>query len=131
MHSNITNAYATAFLKSLDKNNGQSRTELFEKLAQRAHRHGHSKLLPAISRAILRGESTFTPTITYATEKDRTIHQENCREKASSLTNGEVIEKIDTTLVGGWRIESKSRLVDTSYRLALINLYKSLTSQHG
>ncbi|PCI28383.1 hypothetical protein COB52_03765 [Candidatus Kaiserbacteria bacterium] len=107
--------YAQALHNSLET----SETPV-ESLVQILKREGKLKALPAILKEFQRIEertSSQKPTVYVAKEEDI--------EKVSMQFDAEVL--IDESLIGGFRYVDKDTLIDSSYKAALLKLYRKIT----
>jgi F0F1-type ATP synthase delta subunit len=85
---------------------------------------GYEKLFPRILEkyeAILKRHKESGIVLTTSRKKD-TKHI-----LASLSIQGDVHEKIDETLIGGYTLETKDSFTDASYKSALLKVYQSIT----
>lgn len=85
---------------------------------------GYEKLFPRILEkyeTIVRRHKASGVVLTTARKKD-------VKHILASLNlKGDVHERIDDTLIGGYTLETKDTFTDASYKSALLNIYQSLT----
>lgn len=122
----MEHAYAQALWKLIDS--GQEPREAVRRVRDALEKSGRGALLPRIARAVRRiaqlAESG-KPTLTVAGDAQRnaSLHEAT---KQLSLT-GSFAVRVDETLIGGWRYEERGRLVDTSYKGQLLDIYNRAT----
>lgn len=91
---------------------------------------GHVRLWPAVLRGVLRDlekrSNEIVPHVVVAKEagaNDETIKQALMTLGATSTPN----TVVDSTLIGGFLVQYKDRMIDASYKRALIDLYRKVT----
>lgn len=95
--------------------------------------HGRAELLPHIARAFARiaarEEQKNAFTLTVAREKDRREALSGAKEVLGELgvKPSEVTARVDDSIIGGWRLEGRERLVDASFKKHLLALYNRAT----
>lgn len=101
----------------------------------RAHallvKKGHIKLWPVVLRgvekALLKKEIDDTPRLIVAKESAKEGEAiKVALAKLSVVTNTPKVE-VDSSLIGGFVVQYKDRMVDHSYKRALIDLYRKVT----
>src|SRR4051812_48514224 len=111
--------YAQALWKTVE--NGRSPKEAVESLAKILKRQGRIELMGKIAKAFIR--------LAEANKANRArifVAQENDAKhamKASGVAEADVC--VDKTLIGGWRLESGSEVVDRSFKKYLLDIYSS------
>ena len=102
---------------------------LFEVLSK----HGRTSLMPHIARAFSRiaqreGDKN-TLVLTIAQEKDRRTATAHAKDTIhdTGVNSKDVDVRIDASLIGGWRLEGKERLIDASFKKYLLSLYNRAT----
>lgn len=125
-------AYAQALWKMVEE--GVEPKEAVAKLREVLARHGRETLLPRIGRAFARiaarERAKSAVVLSVAREKDaRNAKQEAAgvlRELAAGAEDVEI--RVDDSLIGGWRLEGRERLVDASYKKSLLSIYNRATA---
>ncbi len=85
---------------------------------------GYTPLLPQIKAEFeeLVGKRVTTQTVV-TVAKEQSINELLARHEIE----GGATMRIDETIVGGYQIETETKLIDASYKNALLNIYQSLT----
>lgn len=100
-----------------------------ESLVDVLRTEGKMKALPGIVREYERiqaSHSAGNPTLTVAKEADtKRALAELKKHLENKKADTQVV--IDETLIGGWRYSDKDTLLDTSYKNALLELYRRIT----
>lgn len=97
-------------------------------------REGRLALLPRVGRAFERlaekESKTSTMVLTIARENDERQAKSAAKETlaALKLDAGDLETQVDDSLIGGWRLEGRSVLIDNSYKNRLIALYNRVVS---
>ena len=111
--------YAQALWQTIE--NGRPPKEAVESLAKILKRQGRERLMPRIAKAFARlaeaNKSTRTRIIV-ADEKDA-----KAALRASGREEADVC--VDESLIGGWRLESSSEIIDRSFKKHLLDIYNS------
>ena len=93
-------------------------------------KHGKLKALPAIARELERIQArahSQQPTLFVAQKSDEERALTEARAQLNrDLPHVEVI--VDENLTGGWRYVDSDTLLDTSYKAALLKLYRNITA---
>ena len=114
--------YAQALWKSVE--NGISPKEAVASLVHVLKMQGRAELVPRILRALRRLAEQ------HAQKRARiyVAHEKDARHalKKSGVAQADVC--VDTSLIGGWRLESAETLVDTSFKKQLLDIYSKTTS---
>lgn len=121
-------AYALVLWKMLE--GGMKPEAAVAHLRENLARHGRSGLLSTIGKAFERLASKKMATdeaqLFVAHEKDAS----RAVKEAVSLLNledGDMRVCVDATLIGGWRLQEKNRLVDASFKNHLLSIYNRAT----
>ena len=128
----MEHAYAEALMKLIE--GGMQPKKAVRSLAESLQRAGRLALLPKICRAFARlTERTAakqTVTLSVAREKDirKALTQAKDALKQLGTKSGDVVSRVDDTLIGGWRLEGRERLVDTSWKKDLLSIYNRSTT---
>ncbi len=124
-------AYAQALAKMIT--NGKKPKEAVEALRQLLVRRGRETLLPKIGRAFARiaqREQVGTGVVlTAARESDHHVAHREAESflSAMGVDARDVTMRTDESLIGGWRLEGRERLVDASFKKQLLSLYNRAT----
>lgn len=122
----MTEAYAHAVLQVIER--GMEPAEAIRRLREVLDRDGKMALLPRIARALERlKDRTDDAVLLVAREEDIPSAQ----TAAAQYESTPVSTAVDDTLIGGWRLEAGSTLVDASYKKHLLDMYRKLTRNHG
>ncbi len=125
----LAHAYA-ATIREVDKS---SDTKAFgNKLIAFMRARGHMSLLPEIVRILERGAvEVDTPIVTVATKESLKEFAKDIKSALASLDHsGESVrEVIDPRIVGGYSVRAGSKILDTSFRSALVGLYQNVVSR--
>ncbi|MAZ67721.1 hypothetical protein CL652_03055 [bacterium] len=122
--------YAHALSRSLENAANSSEAEAHvDELVAVLKREGKMRALPAILRELERlqaREYAQKPTLTVTKESDS---QKALKELGNHLRSVPEVEiQTDERLVGGWRYTDGDTLVDASYKTALLQLYRRVTT---
>lgn len=123
----LINRYTRVILDALQ--NGSSK-QFAEQLVAYMKARGHSSLLPAVMRRVEReAAQNSSGVVTLARADDAEKFASNI---AASLENLQTTAagyrvRVDPALVGGYSVRANGKLVDRSYRTALVNLYQRIT----
>lgn len=98
-------------------------------------RNGHERLLPrilaAVERILAHEERNTRIEFTAARKEDLARFAPKIFEYRAQLDAGEgvgVAERVDDTLIGGFRFRSKSARIDATYKRELLELYRALAA---
>lgn len=120
--------YATLVMNTL-KSGGDS--EFAKKLVAYLKKRGHASLLPAIVQRVERmAQNTSGARVMLAKASDA---EKFAQSIASALTTlnvaaGDYAVTVDERVVGGFAVMGMGKVVDKTYRTALVNLYQKITS---
>jgi F0F1-type ATP synthase delta subunit len=112
---------------------GMTPHEAVKKLRDMLMGLGRESLLPRIAREFSRlaeaGSKRSELVLTVAREKDaRHAHTEALAVlKGMGVEATDLKTQVDDTIVGGWRLEGRERLVDASYKKQLLELFERAT----
>lgn len=112
--------------------NGMKIDSVMERLKEVLDKRGHMALYERVLIDLqeIITQATETPTkITLAQLEDRKKHEQEITKILSEYKITEEPEYVaDETIVGGFIIESKDKMVDRSYKRSLVSLYRSVIS---
>ena len=96
-------------------------------------KRGHESLYPSIVRVFVSlsaRETDVAASVSVAKKDDIARYKEEILEtaRAMGLSGVTLNQKVDETLVGGFRVESEDQVVDKSYKRSLIELYRQLVA---
>ncbi|HVM73730.1 MAG TPA: F0F1 ATP synthase subunit delta [Candidatus Paceibacterota bacterium] len=120
-------AYAQALWMVIKK--GMKPSGAIRAMHEKLTREGRAALMPRIAWAfdhIARRDANRTAlTLTVADE----AHAPRAHKEAShaGLDLERVENRVDTTLIGGWRLEGQEQLIDASYKRHLLAIYRAAT----
>ncbi len=95
---------------------------------------GRLALMPRIARAFgeiaERAAKQDTVTLTVAKENDvhKALKEAHAYLEKMGVEKDDVKTRVDETLIGGWRLDGRERLVDASYKNELLALYNRITN---
>lgn len=120
-------AYAEALWQMVES--GIRPAEALRKLHASLEARGRASLLPRIRSAFVRlaaqKAARETITLSVAREKDAKEAMREAGELLASMgeKSAEAEVVVDSSLIGGWRLEGKEMLVDASFKKQLLGLY--------
>ena len=128
----MENEYAQAVWAMVEK--GKAPHEAVAALKKMLESRGRSALMPKIARAFKRlaareaNRNTFT--LTVAREKDAKTAVREVEKALTQLkiSDVDVIESVDDSLIGGWRLEGRGLLIDNSWKKSLLSIYNRVTN---
>lgn len=123
--------YAHALIHATER--GISHEEAVNKFVTILKRKGHLKLLPRIVRELgriqIRHDRVHGARVRLARAEDKEQLREIINKKLAELNVNEEPQMVeDDTVIGGYVIETGSKMVDGSYKSALMKLYRSVIS---
>ncbi len=124
----MENAYAQALWQIIEK--GTPQAEAVRSLHSFLKESGREALLPRIAKAFERIAATRArhdmAILTVADAK----HEHYAQEAAAAfgVKAKKMTVVVDTTLIGGWRLDARETLVDASYKKHLLELYRRTTN---
>lgn len=124
-------AYAQALWKMVQ--NGLPEGKAVHAIHALLTRSGRQGLLPKIGRAFARiaarDQARTEVVLTVAREKDAHTAQKEAKEFFSSIRvdSEDVAVRVDDSLIGGWRLEGRDHLVDSSFKKQLLSIYNHAT----
>lgn len=128
----MEHTYAQALWQLLES--GKTPKEAVKALRTTLERHGRSNLLGRIGRAFARiaerEGAKNSVTLTIAHERDAHSAQKAVKTYLEELDvdSKDVVVKTDASMIGGWRLEGRERLIDASFKNHLLSLYNRATS---
>ncbi len=123
--------YAQALAKMIASGRGPK--EAVEALRHLLVRRGRAALLPKIGRAFARIAQRERSRNDVVLTTARTVDQRAAESEVGSLLASmkvnpkDLLFKTDESLIGGWRMEGRERLVDASFKKQLLSLYNRVT----
>ena len=124
-------AYAQALWKMIEA--GMQPKKAVHSLYDILVARGRSDLMPHIGKAFARLAQRHQMRdgiiLTVARERDQrtAITQVKTLLKEMDVASDTVGTNVDETLIGGWRLEGRERLVDASFKKQLLSLYNQAT----
>lgn len=124
----LAGAYASIIRDVEKRSEGKGFTE---KLLSLMRTRGHLSLLPSIVKILENEPIEATVTLTVAHEADLKNFASEIKQALTELHGEGESQKIivDPRAVGGYAIRSGSKIIDNTYRTALVSLYQK-TIQH-
>ncbi|MBY0539090.1 F0F1 ATP synthase subunit delta [Patescibacteria group bacterium] len=120
----FSHAYAAVIREAEENNLGKP---FAEKLLKYMKAKGHLSLLSQVLRLTARASKKGITTVTVAKKNDTDKYKAGISAALKSLsadTHHVVIE--DERMVGGYTVRAKGKLIDNSFRSALVSLYRSI-----
>ena len=92
-------------------------------------KRGHYSLLPQIVERFLRSGERKAGLVTVAKEEDAEKYAQSIAAGLSALgvEKGAYEVRVDDRAVGGYTVRAYGKLIDRSYRSALVQLYQNVT----
>jgi F0F1-type ATP synthase delta subunit len=128
----MENTYAEALWEMTKK--GIDAKKAVAALRELLERYGRAALLPRIGRAFMRiaarEERKSMVLLSVAREKDARKAEHAAAEalRDAGATAKDVAVHVDDSLIGGWRLEGRERLLDASYKKYLLDVYNRATN---
>ncbi len=127
----MENAYAKALSQMVE--NGATPKHAVSKLRDYLATRGRVNLLPRIARSLIRiaarERAKNALVLSVAREIDAPSAEENVKPLLKELgADAKDLEvRVDDSLIGGWRLEGRERLVDASFKKSLLSIYNRAT----
>ncbi len=119
--------YAQTLWKMIE--DGVKPKEAVAKLHEYLEKRGRANLLPKIAHAFARIASREsarkTMVLSVARQKDVSRAEREAKDILEELgaSAKDVEVHVDDSLIGGWRLEGRERLVDASFKKSLLSIY--------
>lgn len=127
-------AYAQALWKLIRSKNPK---EAVHALHEMLVRLGRASLLPKIGRVFARiaerDRARNDVVLRVAREKDERTAHKAIKEILAEMKvdSKDVATRVDDTLIGGWRLEGREHLVDSSFKKHLLSIYNRATQSQS
>ena len=127
----MENAYAQALWQMVE--GGTQPHEAVAALKKSLETQGRSALLPKIARAFerlaAREGRKNTMQLTVARKKDIQMALEGAKKVLlqERIRETDLVESVDESIVGGWRLEGRGVLIDNSWKKSLLTIYNQAT----
>ena len=117
---------ATTYAKVIQDSEGKPNAKAFgDSLIAFMKTKGHMALLPQIVKILERAPEKEVALVTVRDEADAKKYKKEIESALSDLgAQGSNRVVIDKRLVGGYTVRAGGKLVDKSYRSALVNIYQ-------
>lgn len=128
----MENQYAEALWKMIE--GGEKPKEAVTKLRAYLERRGRANLLPKITHAFARiagrRGTKKAVVLSVARQKDVSRAEREIKDILKELGAGakDIEVRLDGSLIGGWRLEGRERLVDASFKRDLLEIYSKVTN---
>lgn len=124
----LANAYATVIRDAEAHGAGR---DFAEKLIAFMHARGHGSLMPRVIKLLEREPKQEKAVVTLARESDAQKFTDSLAAalNAFGVSKGEYAILVDPDMVGGYRVQSGHRLLDRSFRSALVSIYQNTIRQ--
>ena len=113
---------------------GKSPMDAVSALKRDLATRGRSALLPKIARAFARlaaregGKNTMNLAVARSKDMHRALESAKRVLSEQGIRETDLVERVDESLIGGWRLEGRGVLVDQSWKKALLEIYGRATS---
>lgn len=124
--------YARAVHETLGSREGKEESKIAESLLRVIRFRGDQKLLPSIILELQTLDSdekdSDVPTLVIAREGDEGVLEEEIRKdrEAFGFKSTKCRVRIDDSIIGGYRLESKDQLIDRTHKRALLEMYRKM-----
>lgn len=124
-------SYAQALWVMIEK--GKAPHEAVAALKKMLEARGRLALLPRIGKAFERlaakesQKNTLTLTIARQKDAQKALKEVEKVLTEKKITDVDLCESIDESLIGGWRLEGRGLLIDNSWKHSLISIYNRVT----
>lgn len=118
----LAERYTAALIRALDAADSKEHGKLVDNFIAHLKAQHHEKLLPRIVALLKQQRAKHEVVLTVAQQKDI------ARAQKESGASKDIHTVVDPRLIGGWHLKSKHTLTDASYKTALIDLYRTITT---
>jgi F0F1-type ATP synthase delta subunit len=104
--------------------------DLGKLLKAKGHMSIHMQILEGALAELTRRKKTDAPAVTVASSKETALHKDAIEASLKEL-GGSLEEagfSTDETLIGGYTVSHKGKLINRSYKEKLISLYRSIVA---
>ena len=128
----MEHSYAQALLQIIQS--GMAPKKAVQALYDLLVSRGRTALMPRIARALTRmvsrEEARNSVVLSVAREKEAAKAKRDARSYLFEMDvkAGDVSINLDDSLIGGWRLEGKERLLDASWKKDLLSIYNRSTA---
>lgn len=123
----MENGYAQALYKAIT--GGIAPKKAIEALHAQLVRENRAGLMPHIARAFARvaqREHAKDRSVLFVAREHDASHAAHEAGKYAEMKDHDTV--VDSTLIGGWRLEHKDVLVDNSYKAHLLDIFNRVTA---
>lgn len=114
---NLSHAYAQVL-----RENGAP--EFVKKLVAFMKSRGHMSLLPEITRILTRDPKRKGAVVMLADDKDGKKYSAKIRAALKDINEDDAETVVDPKMVGGYTVLGRSKVIDKSFRSALVSIYQ-------
>jgi F0F1-type ATP synthase delta subunit len=102
--------------------------DLAKVLKAKGHMSIHGQILEGVRAELQRRKKSDAPTVTVASNKETALHKDAIEASLTELGGSlqEATFTTDETLIGGYVVTHKGKLINRSYKEKLISLYRSI-----
>lgn len=118
----LAERYTQALIRALDAAEPKEHGKLVDNFILHLKAQHHEKLLPRIVALLKQQRAKHEVVLTVANEKDAS----RARKESGAPNDAHTV--VDPRLIGGWHLKTKQTLTDASYKTALIDLYRTITT---
>ena len=112
----LSHSYAALFREDSSK-------ESLNRILSYMNFRGHMSLLPQIVRILEREPKRVDATVLVAREIDKNRYKKDIESSLTELGAMNHVVEIDSTIVGGFIVRAKTRVIDRSFRRSLVSIY--------
>ncbi len=127
----MEHAYAQALLRMIES--GTKPHEVVALMKKNLETRGRLALLPRIARTFARlaareqAKSTMVLTVAHPKDRKSAIKEAETALTHAAIGDTDLCERVDDTLIGGWRLEGRGLLLDRSWKKSLLSMYNRAT----
>ena len=124
--------YATALWEVIRR--GMTLKKAVDALHAALHAHGREALMPRIGKAFARiaardsERNDITLSIAHAGSERKALREAKAILSQINAKADDITVTVDDSLIGGWRLEGRERLVDASFKKSLLEMYNRSTA---
>lgn len=124
--------YAQALFQAVK--NGTGAKEAVQNLRGTLEAQGRTLLMPRIAKAFMRlaereiRRSAVSLQVAHAKDGKRAMKEIKAALSEMGVAAADVQVSVDESLVGGWRLEGRERLLDASFKKMLLDMYNRATA---
>jgi F0F1-type ATP synthase delta subunit len=123
--------YASVLMRLIET--GMTPEQALSAVQKHLEEKGRIQLMPKLALALKRLQerdatrSTMTLSVGRANDSAQALREAERTLAEMRVTDTDLCETVDETLIGGWRLEGRGLLVDKSWKSSLLSLYNRAT----